>query len=59
MSFLSKILEHPATIGIMYFIGFYNIAYPIDDWYVYLGIFIVITTTINLAKFIRKKPRKM
>jgi len=59
MTFLSKILEHPAVIGLLYFVGFYNIVYPEDDWSFYLGIFIVIAATINLIRFIKKKPRKM
>ena len=55
MSILSKVLQHPIAILFFYLIGFWNIVYPSTDLYLYLGIFIVAITTINLVSYIKKR----
>ncbi len=58
MSFLSKTLEHPIVIALLFGVGFYSIVYPGDDWGFYLGIFIVVATFFNLIKYIKGKNTK-
>lgn len=58
MSILSSALQHPVIIFILYIVGFWNIAFPGDNWNLYIGIFIVIMTTLNLIKYIKKKSAK-
>lgn len=58
MSFLSNIFDHPVTILILYVIGFLGISSPPDTFNFFLGIFILVMNTINLAKYIKKKSKK-
>ena len=58
MSFLSDILQHPVVIFALYIIGFWNIAFPSDNWNLYIGIFIVLMTSLNLIKYIKKRNAK-
>ncbi len=55
MGYLSKVLQHPGILLIMFVIGFWNIVYPSTDLYLYLGIFIVAVTAFNLVSYIKKR----
>ena len=58
MNVLSKALEHPIVIVFFFILGFWNIFFPSDDWNLYLGIFIVVMTALNLRKYLKNRSIK-
>ena len=59
MNILSKALEHPIVIVLFFTIGFWNIFFPSADWHLFVGIFIVVLTILNLRKYLRKRSIKL
>jgi len=42
----------------MFLIGFWNVFFPSEDWNIYVGIFIILMTTLNLRKYIKSRTIK-